>query len=85
MPNGSYTDGQTKAVAAERISRISCTGRISRTQNTPLRSCGQVRDGGGHLGGDLRGVGSPGAQHQLNLRIEAVGRGDEVRHTLSGG
>ena len=38
MPSGSYTDGHTKTVAAERISRILPIGSISRTQNTPVRA-----------------------------------------------
>ncbi len=37
MPSGSYTDGQTKTSAAERISRICSVGSISCTQNTPSR------------------------------------------------
>ena len=38
MPNGSYTDGHTKTVAAESISRIFPMGSMSLTQNTPERS-----------------------------------------------
>ena len=46
---------------------------------------GQIRDGGGHLGGDLRCVGSPGAQHELDLRIKVMSCRNEVRHTLLAG
>src|SRR6478609_11987274 len=38
IPSGSYTDGHTKTVAAESISRILLIGSISRTQNTPVRA-----------------------------------------------
>ena len=37
MPSGSYTEGHTKTVAAESISRIFAVGSISCTQNTPVR------------------------------------------------
>ena len=55
IPSGSYTEGQMKAVAAERISRILPMGRNSCTQKMPLRG-GQFGDGGADLGGDLQGV-----------------------------
>ena len=82
MPNGSYTDGHTKTVAAESISRIFPMGSISRTQNTPVRDAGQLGHRGPHFGGDLRGVGRSGAQHQLHVRAEMVRGRQQVGDAL---
>ncbi len=82
IPSGSYTDGHTKTVAAESISRILPIGSISRTQNTPVRDAGQLLHRRRHLGGDLRGVGCAGAQHQLHLGREVVRGRDQMRDAL---
>ena len=51
-------------------------------QNTPGRDCLQGVHRLGGLGGDLRGVRRPGAEHQLDAGVELVRRGEQVRDAL---
>ena len=86
MPSGSYTDGQTKTVAAERISRILPIGSISRTQNTPVRARGQLLRPPRPTSAAISGVsGAPAHSTSCTSGCELVGGGDQVRARPSAG
>ena len=74
MPSGSYTDGQTKTVACVSSCTTSARGSISLDPDHAgalVASRATARFG---LGGDLGRVRRAGTQHQLDRRIEPVGR-----------
>ena len=82
MPSGSYTDGQTNTVEADSTCLTSVESKHAVEPEHPRSGSLQLGDGGLRLGGDLRGVRGARAEHELDARVEMVGRGDQVADAL---
>ena len=85
MPSGSYSEGQANTVACVSNWITSRLGSISGYPDHPGPRRAQVRHQPGHLGGQLGGVGLPGAQHQLGRRVQLLRGPQQHRQRPSAG
>ena len=73
MPSGSYSDGQANTVACESSWMTSGFGSIPDSQMTPDRVSRRCVDQSGDLRAQLRACPAPGAEHELDVRVEESG------------